>query len=122
MVSEAAYGAVASVASVGRLVSCSRLHASSGHTLLIFRIPDFSDHFLEEEGRIKIKIKLSEQRCAKYAMSVIFLFPITFLQSFNNYLDYPANMYSTLLIDYNYNVLFVKLPNHMSIYIYFSEH
>ena len=115
MVSEAAYGAVASEASVGRLVSCPRLHASSGHTLLIFRIPDFSDHFLEEEGRIKMK--LSEQRCAKYAMSVIFLFLIAFLQSFNNYLDYPANMYSTLLIDYNYNVLFVKLPNHMSIFI-----
>ena len=42
-----------------------------GHTKLMFRITDFSGHFLGGEGGgIKIKIKLIEQRCAKYAKSV----------------------------------------------------
>ena len=38
----------------------------------MFRITDFSGHFLEGRGglKIKIKIKLIEQRCAKYAKSV----------------------------------------------------
>ena len=37
----------------------------------MFRITDFSGHFLGGEGGgIKIKIKLIEQRCAKYAKSV----------------------------------------------------
>ena len=41
-----------------------------GHTKLMFRITDFSGHFLEGRGGLKIKIKLIEQRCAKYAKSV----------------------------------------------------
>ena len=43
---------------------------SLGHTKLMFRIMDFSGHFLEGRGGLKIKIKLIEQRCAKYAKSV----------------------------------------------------
>ena len=39
----------------------------SGHTKLMFRITDFSGHFLGGEGGIKIKIKLTE--CTKYAES-----------------------------------------------------
>ena len=39
-----------------------------GHTKLMFRITDFSDHFLGGEGGIKIKS--IEERCAKYAKSV----------------------------------------------------
>ena len=38
-----------------------------GHTKLMFRITDFSGHFLGGEGGIKIKIKLT--KCTKYAES-----------------------------------------------------
>ena len=34
---------------------------------MMFRITDFSCHFLGGEGGIKIKIKLTERRCAKHA-------------------------------------------------------
>ena len=45
----------------------SVLQPCLGHTKLMFRITDFSGHFLGGEGGIKIKIKLTE--CTKYAES-----------------------------------------------------